>query len=141
MRFCLPMILTAVSLAADQPKADLDMIQGTWDVSRTEVNGKPIRALFPIRVTFDGDKLLATVGKRPPEPKGTFKLDPGQNPKAYDVRTPEGLEVPGIYVLEGDTLKVCLGTPGGDRPASFTTDPDDGRTLIVYRRQRPAEGR
>ena len=130
-------IFTALP-AADPPKTDAEKIQGTWDVSRIELNGKvqPKDPLFHVRVTFDGDKLLTRVGKRQSEARGTFKLDQGHTPKVYDLTTTEGTTVHGIYELNGDTLKVCLSAPGDERPTTMTTNPDDNRTLIVYKREK-----
>ncbi|HEV3166817.1 MAG TPA: TIGR03067 domain-containing protein [Isosphaeraceae bacterium] len=143
MSSCLLIALFAALPATDPPKTDADKIQGTWDVFRIERNGKaqPKDALFRIKVTFDGDKLFTKVGKRPPEPQGTFKLDPSQTPKAYDLTTAEGSTVHGIYELEGDTLKVCLSAPGDQRPTAMKTTPDDDRTLIIYQREKVPEGR
>jgi uncharacterized protein (TIGR03067 family) len=137
MERLLPIFLAAIVGGDDKPKQDVDKFQGTWVVSRLEINGKKQSQLFTVKVIFDGDKLLSTVGSRKPEPKGTFKLDPKREPhKGYEVTTPEGQVSPGIYELDGDTLKVCLGSPGDERPSSFETKPDDGRTLIVYRREK-----
>jgi uncharacterized protein (TIGR03067 family) len=143
MTASLLLAVLATMLAADPPKTDADRIQGTWDVSRIELNGRvqPKNKLFPVKVTFDRDKLLARVGKREPEIRGTFKLDQSQSPKAYDVTTPEGSMIRGIYELDGDTLKVCLSAPGDERPMAVTTSSDDGRTLIIYKRAKAPNGR
>jgi uncharacterized protein (TIGR03067 family) len=88
-----------------------------------------------LSVCYGKVKLLARVGKRQPEQRGRFKLDPSRSPKAYDLTTPEGLVIRGIYELDGDTLKVCLSAPGDERPTAMKTTLDDGRTLIVYKRE------
>ena len=144
MKCYLPIVLIAVSLAGDPPKKDSDKIQGTWEVSRIELNGKtqPKGPLVsPVKVTFEGDKLLTRVGKRQPEPRGTVKLDQSRDPKAYDLSTSEGPTVLGIYKLDGDTLSVCLSAPGDERPTTWTTALDDGRTLLIYEREKPPAGK
>ncbi len=134
------LVVTALTLVAGKPEGEREKFQGTWKVSRIERNGKPEKSLFAIKISFQRDKIFAIVGTREPEPKGTFRIDPGQEPKAYDVTTPEGLLARGVYRIEGDTLTVCLSSPDDERPKTFTTKPDDGRTLIVYKREKPAKG-
>ncbi|WP_406694609.1 TIGR03067 domain-containing protein [Singulisphaera sp. Ch08] len=142
MSLLLPTVLSVVLLADEGPKKDIDLIQGVWDVFSTEINGKPQpkNNLFRIQAIFDGNQLLTGVGKRPPEPRGTFKLDQGRKPKTYNLLT-QGSTVFGIYVLDGDTLKICLSAPGDARPTNFATSPDDGRTVIIYKRLKKPENR
>ena len=56
--------------------------------------------------------------------EGSFTLDTSANPCRLDAtklksRRPETYL--GIYSLEGDTLKWCVGTPGRPRPTEFRT--------------------
>jgi uncharacterized protein (TIGR03067 family) len=140
MTTCLLITLFTALPAVDPPKSDADRFQGTWVVSRVEINGKVQPKVFTIRVEFDGDKLFAKVGDRQPEARGTFKLDQGRMPKVYDLTTVEGQKVRGIYELDGDTLKVCLSAPGDERPTAMKTAPHDDRTLIVYKREKAPNG-
>jgi uncharacterized protein (TIGR03067 family) len=143
MKTSLIAILAAIVGLYDKPKEDIDRFQGTWVGTRSEVNGTPQKAPpFTVKVTFDGDKLLTTLGKGKPELEGTFKLDPKREPhKGYEVTTPRGVVTKGIYELDGDTLKVCLGSTGDEAPKAFETEPLDGRTLIVYKREKPTKGK
>ncbi len=141
----MPLLLTmavAMLLVDPEPprKKDLDAIQGTWSESIAEVRGRkqPRDFLFPVKVTFDGDKVMAKVGRREPELRGTLKLDESIRPRHYDLTTPEGRSAPAIYELDGDTLKVCISGIGEERPTSFETTPANEWTLIVYKREKPA---
>lgn len=136
MKSWLLTVLFTAMTAVDPPKTDADRFQGTWIVSRVEINGKVQPKSFTIRVKFDGDRLSTKVADRPFEPRGTFRLDPGRTPKAYDLTTADGMAVLGIYELDGDTLKVCLSAPGDERPKAMKTAPDDERTLVVYKREK-----
>jgi hypothetical protein len=44
----------------------------------------------------------------------------------------------GIYELEGGTFKSCFAAPGNERPADFTSQPGDHRTVSVWKRDKPA---
>jgi uncharacterized protein (TIGR03067 family) len=49
-----------------------------------------------------------------------YTLDPAKKPKQIDLVIAEGRAVKGIYLLDGDTLKLCVEKePGGGRPARF----------------------
>ncbi len=43
---------------------------------------------------------------------------------------------PGICALTGETLKVCLGLRGKERPTEFESKPDSGRILFVFQREK-----
>jgi uncharacterized protein (TIGR03067 family) len=134
--------MSLISWADDKPKEEIDKFQGTWIVSRVEIKGMKQPQSFTIKLTFDGDKLLTTVGKREPESQGTFKIDPKREPnKGYDVTTTDGRVARGIYELDGDTLKVCLSGPDDEAPDAFETKQGDNRTLIVYKREKPTKGK
>ena len=74
--------------------------------------------------------------------KAKIAIDPSQKPKTIDYEMTEGFtkgkKQLGIYELEGDTFKSCFGRPGAERPSDFTSKPGDGRTLSVWKREKPA---
>jgi thiol-disulfide isomerase/thioredoxin len=70
-------------------------------------------------------------------PQGTLKLAPTQRQKVYDRTLPDGRLCRGIYHLDGDHLKICLGFPGAERPTDFTTKPGEQSSLMVYKRYEP----
>jgi RNA polymerase sigma factor (sigma-70 family) len=82
------------------------------------------------------------------ETQGILKLDARTKPKTLDVRSvlPGNGTNLGIYQLDGDTLTWCMSkamTPevaetSKDRPTDFSTTSGDGRTLMVYKRQKEA---
>jgi uncharacterized protein (TIGR03067 family) len=66
------------------------------------------------------------------------KLDPSKDPKQIDitvsrVKGPTIGVMKGIYTLDGDNLRLCLGILGKDRPAAFPEKPKLGEVLILRR--------
>jgi uncharacterized protein (TIGR03067 family) len=119
--------------AAEKVDGDLARLQGTW-VTEAGAN-KKVRVVLRIeghaalvRLTMpNGGKFQA---------KGEVKLDESASPKAWDWIKFTGLdgqelpEIPAIYELKGDTLRVCNGGPDNERPSEFK--PGDGALADVH---------
>jgi len=121
--------------AAADPLAPL---QGTWEIVSVEKDGSavPQDDIAGMTVVISGSayKLI----NKDNESKGTFKLDPTQEPKQMDVFHGDdagAATMPAIYDITSDTLRVCYNPEGGTRPASFSTKPDSGFLSIVYKRK------
>jgi RNA polymerase sigma factor (sigma-70 family) len=70
-----------------------------------------------------------------------FLLDATKDPKQIDMTAQENgpPSIKGIYVLDGDELRLCLGDAGKDRPAAFPQKPRPGEVLILHRYSPSAE--
>ena len=120
---------------------ELKRFEGTWRYESTIVEGTsiPTTALANVRLVLKGDTFAMT------DPsatyRGTFKVDPTAVPKTIEISFTEGPEVGktsrGIYELEGDTYKVCIGLAGRDRPETFACKPGSGHALQVLKREGP----
>jgi len=70
-----------------------------------------------------------------------FTIDPAESPKHIDMtRQFEDRKdtFPGIYKIDGDTLKLCVDDFGRDRPAEFKTTKDTpSHSLLVFKRAKP----
>jgi uncharacterized protein (TIGR03067 family) len=66
------------------------------------------------------------------------RLDASKNPKQIDItvsliKGPTVGVIKGIYVLEEDELRLCLGEVGKDRPAEIPEKPKPGEVLVLRR--------
>jgi uncharacterized protein (TIGR03067 family) len=145
-RVCVALVGALVLVAADDPKKeapgkDREKLQGAWVVVAWEHDGKALseQAIKTCQVTVTGDKwVLKTPG---PSVEFQFELDPAARPKALDKWIPREGEarqvLPGIYEVDGDTLKHCWTDPGQERPKEFTTKKGTGTNLMVFKREKP----
>jgi uncharacterized protein (TIGR03067 family) len=136
-------LATLLLLAADTPKknaadADQNKLRGTWTIVSASRDGKPAPedALKDARMIFDGDKLTAA-SENGKSSVLSIKLDSSRKPKTIDITHPEKKQtILGIYALEGDQLKLCLGTPGAARPTELATREGSGSVLFVLKREK-----
>ncbi len=127
------------SEALPELKGDLARLQGEWAV----VSGAPkgtsmlveIREnVFTMTRTGPGGSLHRHAGE-------TIRLDETARPRIMDFAAPDptGRDTPGIYDLDGDTLKLAVGDPGGPRPTEFR--PGEGEKaphVLILKRRKPA---
>jgi uncharacterized protein (TIGR03067 family) len=134
--FAVALVLVAAAMASadDATKKAQKMIQGTWEPVRLSFGGKPDPTPakdLPTRI-FDGDKLTTKDPGKKTEEQATFKLDASKEPKQIDIAQKGGKTVQGIYVLEGDTLKIAYKLGGQERPTKLD---DDGVFVETLKRQ------
>jgi uncharacterized protein (TIGR03067 family) len=119
-----------------------DDLRGTWLVQRFEENGELVDREFiegKLKLVFTADKFWTHVDD-PDKDAVSYTLDPAHSPKRIDIRyEKDGKPVtrPGIYALEGDTLKICYADK--ERPKEFATKKatDDRQKLFVLKREKP----
>jgi uncharacterized protein (TIGR03067 family) len=114
---------------------DLAAMKGTWSIVSAERDGKDVTDAT-VTMTFDGVSKVAVKRGDKQIFDGTAKLDAAKSPKTIDVTQEsegdlKGRTIPGIYELDGDTLKVCSGK---ERPTDFTAAAGSNRFLRVYKR-------
>jgi uncharacterized protein (TIGR03067 family) len=117
-------------------KQELDKLQGEWTLVSSEVGGKkrPDTENALSKLTISENQWVVTYRDSPSTARATIEIDPSKDPKTIDL-TFRGEKEParGIYKLEGDTLTVCYGTVGGERPKEFKTTQETG-VLVVLKR-------
>lgn len=141
-RIIVAAVAVGLLAAADEPKkddpvrADLKKLEGAWKVELVEADGPAPQELKGATLLFAGDKLVMTSNDGQ-EMKLLVKLDPGKKPKtidfAADKQVEGGAPGAGIYEVDGDTLKLCIGPPNR-RPKEFTGK--DDRLLVVLKRKK-----
>jgi hypothetical protein len=62
--------------------------------------------------------------------ESTYALDSSTSPKSIDL-TADGRTEPGIYDLQGDTLRMCLFKDTDTRPTAFDSQPDSVNDLVI----------
>lgn len=156
MKLMFSALLTAVLFGAaatfsvgDSPKDNSGQeqkkdLQGTWTVTGTKGYGKdvPQKELQELLLTFKGDTISAKYGDKTAQ--ATYKLILTKaGPSQIDVTVNEGPEAvksktfKGIYLLEGNTLKITYREPGKPRPATFTDEGESGVYTISLKKEKP----
>ena len=137
-------LAAGIALAADAPKEEavrkeLERFQGAWQLVSAETDGKqaPEEQVKMIKVVIKGSKHTVFFGEEPIVKDTPFMIDPTKKPKQSTDTLPDGKEIRGIYELDGDTLKSCVGGIGKERPTEFTAKAGTGQTLQVFKRVKP----
>lgn len=143
-------VLPALASSADEPppsprkaaQDDLKKLQGTWQCVSMEREGEevPPEAVKGTLVQYEDDRVTlyreGEIFRR-----GIVTLDPMKSPKkvnTWDLSGPyEDQTVPGIYDVDGETLRLCFSRPGAERPTEFSSKKAPGFLSCVYKRKKP----
>jgi uncharacterized protein (TIGR03067 family) len=143
------LLLLVYTIAADEPPKKvpagvevLRQFQGTWQVESWEEGGKAATADdLKKRGVFFGASFFILRRDDKVFGAGGIRFDPNKSPATIDFIVREGDKkgevFPGIYSLEGDTLKLCFDPKGNTTPKDFKPDAKDGFILIVAKKPKP----
>ena len=116
-----------------------ESLEGTWTLSSGEVNGKALtkEQLKDGKLVIEKDHYTVTLEGREAI-TGEQKLDATAKPKTIDIKDSsgdnKGKTCLGIYELKGDEFHVAFAGPGKDRPTKFSSKPDSGHWVHVWKR-------
>ena len=131
-------VLAVLGQGKDDPKKDAERLEGTWLVVESERNGQkqPEEQTKKLKMIFNKDRYIIQVDENTKE--ATFTIDPTKKPKTIDVVPLDGEDkgktIPGIYMLDGDKLKLCFADKTPDRPKEFTGKADSKAILFVLQK-------
>src|SRR5262245_30889055 len=92
--------LAVRSAAADDAvKAELEKLQGAWQLISAEIDGKaaPEENLKKVRVVIKGNKHSVYFGDDTVAKEIPFTIDPTRKPKETTDTLPDGRQIKGIY--------------------------------------------
>jgi uncharacterized protein (TIGR03067 family) len=136
-------VAVALLVAADDPasKNDLEQIRGTWKVDSAQRGGKGVdlsqEQHIPKQFVFGDGKVEIKGADR--KRNNTFKLDATQKPKALTFTSEEDANrvVAAAYVLDGDTLKLCVDEANiKERPKELASKDGTQLVLVVFKREK-----
>lgn len=145
-KWMLMALLSVVFIAAAKPPqddvtAELKKLRGSWRLVEELDDGKQMSAeeARKTKLTFDsaGRWKVEIDGKVVGE--GTAAINPAGKPKTIDYTFAQGentgSKFMAIYELDGDSFRHC-GVLKGARPSEFSSKPDSGHILTVFRREK-----
>jgi len=133
-------LILGVSFATGQGEARKEQakFQGVWVVESVLAEGKEIPGdiIKTFKMTFKDDNYTVAIGQEKTE--GTFRVDPTKEPKTIDIMPDNGPDrgriQPGIYVFDGDKLRICAAQPGKERPQNFETKDKTGYSVMILKK-------
>jgi uncharacterized protein (TIGR03067 family) len=140
------MKLTAIStmfaalLVSSASAADEKDLNGAWTASEATRNGAKVSddLVKSATVVFADGKYTASLGDI--TETGTFKIDRAKKPNTIDMKPSDGAKkgttTPGIFELDGDTLKLCFALETNRQPSDFTSTADNKHFVVVYKRKK-----
>jgi len=120
---------------ASATSSDLDRMQGDWGVGELVMNGEKVSAdalaNAKLKIKANEYSLESDNGSS----HGTLKLGESASPKSMEVTTDDGTQLPAIYEISGDTLKICYAMNGASRPKEFKSAEGSDHVFASYKRK------
>ena len=112
----------AARLTAEDKAKGQEALHGTWKIQEWAQDGKevPVNQIKDVTFVFKDDTYTISMAGKELE-SGSFKVDTSKKPHTIDLEIKSGQDKgkkqPGVYSIDGDTLKTCFARPGAsERP-------------------------
>jgi uncharacterized protein (TIGR03067 family) len=111
-------------------------LQGTWAAINGEAGGQAIPGsdLINMRLVFDADHVTAMGAGAKVDGEGSFELETTASSRRIKI-TYQGARnrfAIGVYDLDGDRLKICIGDPAEDTVTEFKSRPGTSILLAEF---------
>jgi len=123
-------------------RKDRAALQGAWKVVAAENKGEKVPAedIKDLYLIFKGDAIYSRQDNKNTE-IFSYLLDPSKKPKEIDltlkVGPQKGRTERGIYLLDGDSLKICIqSNKDAARPRDFSSPAGSQISLTVLQRSK-----
>jgi hypothetical protein len=134
------LVAAGVVMAADAPKEEEARLLGGWEVVSATSTGEPkpwlawVESLhFSRGVPFRETQLPDSVWMELIDGRVltcAFRLRPTAKPRATEEQSFRG-----VWMIEGQSLKLCLGMAGDPRPTDFEPRQGYNQTLLILKRK------
>ena len=117
---------------------DLEALQGTWNIVKLTVEGNLLPSAFYTGAQIIVKDSTFTTKAMGAVYEGDVVIDQTATPRTFDLKFTSGPEKGnlslGIYELNGDEWRVCLGFAHKPRPTAFESKPGTGHALEELKR-------
>jgi uncharacterized protein (TIGR03067 family) len=128
-------VLAIVSFKGDvlrgwlRRRSDAERIQGKWQFVSITRTGKTESYIAQVIINGETLRVVKADGDI-----ASYRLDEDHQPGWIDMIGPGGKSLPGIYELNGDTLRLCLNEKT-QRPTAFEAEAGSRTALWVLQRE------
>jgi uncharacterized protein (TIGR03067 family) len=138
-----PVLLASLLVLSLSPAVGGDQererLQGLWDISSVIDNGDIVadsvvksHLVQDGRITIKGAVLSFINPENFQLHEAAFVLSPDVRPKAIDLAGHGRTRTKGIYMLDGDSLVVCLAAPEATAPPAEFGSPKGSKNLLIW---------